>query len=113
MKSKKMVYCQDGKRISPMQYGLLSGVHGCAHYASDKCDCECHGSKKKAVKSKCVVCGKNTLVGSGWHLKGGLNFCGDACTAEFIEKEIPRIYKIVMKQEKRIQKLERKAGIKA
>lgn len=46
MTAKKMVYCREGTKITEKQYMLLSSINGCAHFASDSCDCECHGRQK-------------------------------------------------------------------
>ena len=35
--------------------------------------------------NKCVMCGKEADVSTGWHLKGGFDFCGNACVADYIE----------------------------
>lgn len=65
--------------------------------------------RKKPNKKEtlpCIVCGENTFVGEGWHLKGNLNFCSNKCVAGFIEKTMALMILDLNKQEKRIHKLE-------
>lgn len=54
----------------------------------------------------CVVCGKNTEVKTGWHLKYGLDFCGNACVAKYLETSHKDILRLIRTHEQRIRKLE-------
>jgi hypothetical protein len=62
---------------------------------------------KKIKKEKCIVCGKNTLVKDGWHLKPNLNFCSYHCIATYIEVFHKNMIKDLNKIEKRLELLEK------
>lgn len=38
------------------------------------------------AKCVCEMCGENTLIHTGFHLKYNLNFCGNKCIADWVEK---------------------------
>jgi len=57
-------------------------------------------------KNTCVVCCKDTLVASGWHLKYGLDFCSSNCLAKFVEILYGDVWKCLNQHEKRIRRLE-------
>jgi hypothetical protein len=56
---------------------------------------------------KCVVCGKDSLVEHGWHLKYNLDFCGNSCVARYIERRQREIIKLEKNLLKRICKVEK------
>ena len=60
------------------------------------------------MKDNCAVCGKNTMISSGFHLEGDLNFCGNVCISKYVEIFHKNMIEDLNKQEKRIQKLEKK-----
>jgi len=60
---------------------------------------------------KCDVCGKSALTQNGFHLKAGkvdLDFCGNKCIAEYVEKTMTIYLKTLNQQDKRIAKLEKR-----
>lgn len=67
-------------------------------------------ARRRKVTKSCVMCGKNTFVASGWHLKGGLDFCSDKCVAEYLETSHKDILRRIASHEKRIGKLEKDLG---
>ena len=38
------------------------------------------------TKYVCEMCGENTLIKTGFHLKYNLNFCGNKCISAWVEK---------------------------
>jgi hypothetical protein len=60
-----------------------------------------------------VVCGKNTEVKTGWHLKYGLDFCSDRCVASYVEilyRDIQRFHRKISNHERRIAIIEESLG---
>ena len=58
------------------------------------------------TKYLCGMCGENTMITSGFHLKYNLNFCGNECISAWVEK--------TEKFLRRIQKIKKTiAGIEA
>lgn len=70
--------------------------------------------------TKCDVCGKESNVSDGWHLKPRqklngkqifLDFCSWDCVATYIEKTMSLVFKDLNNFEKRITKLEKQHKI--
>ena len=60
------------------------------------------------VTTNCVMCGKNTFVAGGWHLKRGIDFCSNECVAEYLETGYSHlvILRRIADHEARIRKIE-------
>jgi len=65
-------------------------------------------AKREQVTKRCVVCGRNTFLASGWHLKGGIDFCSNECVAEYLETGHSHliILRRIADHEMRIRKIE-------
>lgn len=59
---------------------------------------------------KCLVCGRSTESGSGWHLKFDINLCNSGCAFKLIERVVPILRRKLNEHEQRIIALEQYIG---
>lgn len=63
------------------------------------------------MKYKCLSCGKNSLIETGFHLNSGepnklLDFCKMDCLITWVEKIYPLLNKSLKEHEQRLNQLE-------
>lgn len=65
-------------------------------------------AKKAVEKVPCSMCGKDSQVKEGWHMRHNINFCSSKCLNDFVNEFMVMTFDSVGKSEVKLKELENK-----
>lgn len=68
-------------------------------------------TKKAVEKVPCTMCGKDSQVKDGWHMRSNINFCSKKCVYDFIEDFMLLSFEALGKNEVKLKELENKLNM--